>query len=63
MEGVHLVQVLELAGVDLCHLSTSFHISTLCAHKSSGFHIRNRGIKRNIYCKGYFTNIGGEVEF
>ena len=29
----HLVQVLQLAGVDHCHLTTSLHISTLCVQR------------------------------
>ena len=29
---IHLIHVLELAGVDHRHLPTSFHISTLCAN-------------------------------
>ena len=33
---VHLVQVLELAGVDHCHLPTSLHISTLCVYHIDG---------------------------
>ena len=33
---LHLIQVLELAGVDHCHLPTSLHISTLCAYDIKG---------------------------